>query len=68
MISASRLGATGETFKAACSPVLATGKEKVALAVEGEKGDLVNQNTQKKLRPLLKSSSLLISAGSKFGL
>ena len=52
MISASRLGATGETFKAACSPVLATGKEKVALAVEGEKGDLDNQNTQNKLRPL----------------
>lgn len=54
MISASRLGATGETFKAACSPVLATGKEKVALAVEGEKGDLDNQNTQKQTTSPLK--------------
>lgn len=54
MISALRLGATGETFKAACSPVLATGKEKVALAVEGEKGDLDNQNAQKKTTSPLK--------------
>ena len=61
------LGQLVKRSKLRVLPVLATGKEKVALAVEGEKGDLDNQNTQNKLRPLLKSSSLLISAGSKFG-